>query len=83
MDLGQVSFIGLVVVVAVGALKEKYPTISGNTTRLLAIAIGGVLGLIAQLGFLPGVAATLVSGVFAGIAAVATVTVADRVGGDR
>jgi hypothetical protein len=29
---------------------------------------------------LPGVSATIVSGVFAGVAAVATVTVADRVG---
>jgi hypothetical protein len=80
MDIGNVGFIGVVVIVAVGALKEKYPAISGNTTRLVALIIGAVIGLISQFGLLPGVSATIVSGVFAGVAAVATVTVADRVG---
>lgn len=80
MDIGQVTFIGLVVITITGALKDKFPKMSGNTTRLAALVIGGIIGLIAQVGWLPGVDATLVTGIMAGVAAVATVTVADRVG---
>lgn len=79
MDLMQVGFIGLVVIVMVGALKDWVPAITGNTTRLAALVIGGVLGLLAQSGFLPGVDATVVTGIMAGVAAVATTTVADRI----
>lgn len=79
MDLAQVGFIGLVVITVVGAIKDRFPDMTGNTTRLTALVIGGVVGLIAQLHFLPGVEATLVTGIMAGVAAVATTTIADRV----
>jgi len=79
MDLGQISFIGLVVVTIVGALKDQFPAMKGNTTRVAALVIGGILGALAQGGFLPGVNATIVTGIMAGIAAVGTVTVIDRV----
>lgn len=82
MDLGQVTFIGLVVITVVGALKDRFPaSMTGNTTRLAALIVGGALGLIAQVGFLPGVDANLVTGIMAGVAAVATTTVADRIAG--
>jgi hypothetical protein len=80
MDVGQVTFVGLVVITIVGALKDRFPNMTGNTTRLAALVIGGAIGILAQVGFLPGVEATLVSGIMAGVAAVGTITVVDRVG---
>lgn len=81
MDIGQVSFIGLVVITIIGAIKDQFPTMKGNTTRLVALVIGGALGLLAQVGFLMGVEATIVTGIMAGVAAVGTVTVVDRIRG--
>jgi len=79
MDLGQIGFIGLVVITIVGALKDNFPKMTGNMTRLAALIIGAVIGLIAQFGYLPGIEATVVTGIMAGVAAVGTVTVVDRV----
>lgn len=80
MDIGNVTFIGLAVITIIGAIKDVAPNLGGNTTRLVALIIGGVIGLIAQIGLLPGVEATLVTGIMAGVAAVGGVTVADRFG---
>lgn len=80
MDIGQVTFIGLVVITIIGALKDAMPNITGNMTRLAALVIGGIIGLLAQVGLLPGIDSTLVTGIMSGIAAVGTITVADRVG---
>lgn len=80
MDIGQVTFVGLVVITIIGALKDAFPQITNNMTRLAALLIGGIIGLLAQVGALPGVEGTVVTGIMAGIAAVGTVTVADRIG---
>jgi zinc transporter ZupT len=80
MDIGNVTFVGLVVITIVGALKDAFPTMTNNMTRVAALVIGGIIGLLAQVGLLAGVDATVVTGIMAGVAAVGTVTVADRVG---
>lgn len=87
MDIGNVGFIGLVVITIVGAIKDAVPNkpdgtspMTGNITRVVALVVGGLLGGLAQAGLLMGVEATIVTGIMAGIAAVGTVTVADRVG---
>lgn len=80
MDLGNLTFIALVVITIVGALKDQFPTMTGNMTRVAALVVGGVLGLLAQANLLPGVDATIVTGIMAGVAAVGGVTIADRVG---
>lgn len=82
MDIGQVGFIGLVVITVVGALKDSFPQMTGNMTRLVALVVGGIIGLLAQVGLLMGVDATFVTGMMAGVAAVGTVTVVDRVRGE-
>lgn len=80
MDLGQLTFIALAVVTIVGALKDAFPTMTGNVTRLTALIIGAILGLIAQVHLLPGVDATIVTGAMSGVAAIGGVTLLDRVG---
>lgn len=80
MDIGEVTFVGLVVITIVGALKDQFPNMTGNMTRLAALVVGGVIGLLAQVGVLPGVDANFVTGIMSGVAAVGTITVADRVG---
>lgn len=80
MDIVQVGFIGLVVITVIGAIKDRFPKMTGNTTRLVALVIGGVVGVVAQFGVLPGVEGNIVTGIMAGVAAVATTTIADRVG---
>lgn len=79
MDLGQVSFVGLIVITIVGALKDWFPTLTGNQTRLVALGIGLVLGLLGQLNLLMGVEVNVVTGIMAAIAAIGTVTVVDRI----
>lgn len=81
MDFTQITFVGLVVVTVVGALKDQFPTMTANTTRLVALCIGLVLGLLGQVGLLvvPGVTLNVVTGIWAAVAAVGVVTVADRV----
>lgn len=74
-------FVGAAVITVIGALKEVFPTMTGNITRVAAFVVGAIIGLLAQVGALPGVEATVVTGIMSGIAAVATVSVADRVGG--
>lgn len=80
MDIGQVGFVGLVVITLVGAVKDSFPSMTGNQTRLVALVFGFILGLLGQLNLLPGVGVNIVTGIMAGIAAVGTVTVADRIG---
>lgn len=80
MDIGQVGFIGLVVITIVGALKDVFPNMTGNLTRLVALVIGAILGAFGQLGLLMGVEVNIVTGIMAGVAAVGTITVADRIG---
>lgn len=79
MNIGELTFIAVVVVATTGALKDAFPTMTGNATRLVAIVVGGVLGLLAQTGWLPGIDANFVTGALAGVAAIGTVTVADRI----
>lgn len=80
MDIGNVTFVGLVVITVVGALKDQFPTMTGNMTRLAALIAGAIIGLLSQVGVLPGVEGNVVTGIMAGVAAVGTITVADRVG---
>jgi hypothetical protein len=79
MDIGNIGLVGTVVVVLVGAIKDSYP-LTGNQTRLAALVIGLILGLLGQVGLLPGVTVDVTTGILSAVAAVATVTVADRVG---
>jgi hypothetical protein len=79
MDLGNVSFIGLVVITLIGVIKESFPAITGNMTRLVALVIGLVLGLLGQFNLLPDVSVNVVTGIMAAIAAVGTMTAIDRI----
>lgn len=80
MDIANVGFIGVVVIVLVGAIKDAWPTLTGNQTRVVALVIGLILGLLGQVNLLPGVQVDVVTGIMSAVAALATVTVADRVG---
>ena len=80
MDLGQVGFVGVVVVAVVAAIKDWFPQVTGNQTRLIAIGIGLVLGLLGQNSLIPGVEVNIVTGIMAAVAALGTVTVVDRIG---
>jgi hypothetical protein len=82
MDFSQIGFVGLVVIVCIDALKEQFPGIKGNLTRLIALVIGGAIGLLFQVGILHGVQIDLIGGVFAGVAAVAGNTLIMRAGGE-
>lgn len=81
MELGSVGAAGLIVIVIVDALREVFPQISGNVTRLVALVIGFLLGGLSQMGALPELQLTLVSGALAGATAVGVSAVARRVGG--
>lgn len=80
MDLGQVGFVSLVVIVITDVVKEQLPDIKGNITRLIAIVIGGGLGIMSTTGIIPGLNIDVVGGVLAGVAAVAGNTLVTRVG---
>lgn len=82
MDLAQVGIVGMVVLVVIDAIKEQYPLIKGNLTRLIALIIGAIIGYMAQTGIIQNLNIDLVGGVFAGVAAVAGNTLAVRAGGD-
>ena len=71
MDLTQVSLVGMMVVVFTDAIKDIFPKIGGNVTRLMALVIGALIGFLAQKGFLPGITIDFVGGIMAGITAVA------------
>ena len=80
MDAGQVSVSALIVMTVVGAVKDQWPTITGNQTRLLAVVIGGVLGYLSQAGYIPLPGVDLVEGIISGAAAVGVHTAARAIG---
>jgi len=83
MDLAELSIIALIVVVCTDALKESFPQIKQNLTRLIALLIGAVLGYLAQVGILPIPDTTVITGLVSGALAVGTHSIASRMGGER
>lgn len=80
MDASQLSVSALIVMTVVGAVKDQWPTITGNQTRLLAIGVGGLLGYLAQAGYVPLPGVDLVEGIISGAAAVGVHTAARAIG---
>lgn len=79
MDLGELGFVGVIVVAVVGAFKDQFPLMTGNQTRLVALLTGSILGILGQFGLLPGIELNVVTGIMAAMAAVGTMTAIDRV----
>lgn len=79
MDVANVGIVGVMVITIVGAIKDTYPLMTGNQTRLVAVIIGALLGLLGQFNLLIGLDVNVVTGILSAVAAVATVTVADRI----
>lgn len=82
MDLAQVGIIALVVITITEALKELFPRLTGNLTRLIALFLGAFLGYLAQVGVLPIPDTNLVSGAISGVVAVGGHILASKMGGD-
>lgn len=63
------------IIAIVGRLKEAYPEINGLVTLIVAMVLGGVAGFFHVQGV-----SNLFEGVLLGVAAVGTVTTAQRIG---
>lgn len=79
MDYGQIGFVSLVVIVVTDALKEVFPQVKGNVTRLVALSTGGLIGVLGQSGLIPS-NIDVISGIIAGVTAVAGNTLIAKVG---
>ena len=82
MNLSSVGVISLVVVVVVDALKDQFPKLTGNVTRLVALVVGGVLGYGASVGYLPLAGMDIVTGAVAGAIAAGGISVVNKVGNE-
>ncbi len=80
MNVGEVALASVIIVTIIDAIKDFFPTITGNITRLVAMALGAVLGGLAQAGFLPVPDLNLVTGIMSGLAAVGGHTLLSNMG---
>lgn len=80
MNIAEIGIIALIVVVCTDALKEAWPLITGNMTRLIALVLGGILGYLAQVGILPITDTTVITGMVSGVVAVGGHSLFSQVG---
>lgn len=70
----QITIIAAIIAIT-GRLKEAFPEINGLVTLLVAMVLGGIAGFFHVQG-----TSNLFEGILLGVAAVGTVTAAQRVG---
>lgn len=76
----SVGVTSLVVVTVVDAVKDFFPQLTANQTRLVALVVGGILGFAASFNFLPLPGMNVVTGAVAGAIAAGGVAVVKKVG---